>query len=221
MTADDSTTPLATSGKEARERGLATYQGKPCKHGHSGIRYTAGGCVGCCKHIRRVHPAAASVHGPRHKAYLLGLKTYQGRPCKHGHDGKRYVSSLGCVECERLSMKRRYARDPVRMGKMVHAWDKANPDHVRARVRRYQAAKRASGGTFTVDDVARIRKLQRDRCGYCRVPLKGVGHIDHIVPVSKGGSNWPTNLQLLCAPCNVRKSAHDPIDFAQSLGRLL
>jgi len=27
--------------------------------------------------------------------------------------------------------------------------------------------------------------------------------------------------RLLCAPCNIRKNARDPIEFARSLGRLL
>jgi len=29
---------------------------------------------------------------------------------------------------------------------------------------------------------------------------------DHIVPVSKGGSSTPRNVELRCAPCNARKS---------------
>ncbi len=30
-------------------------------------------------------------------------------------------------------------------------------------------------------------------------------HIDHIVPVSKGGKTVPSNLQVLCAKCNLGK----------------
>ncbi len=36
----------------------------------------------------------------------------------------------------------------------------------------------------------------------------GVGlHVDHIVPVAKGGKTVPSNLQVLCSKCNGRKGA--------------
>lgn len=40
-------------------------------------------------------------------------------------------------------------------------------------------------------------------------------------PLARGGTNQRTNLQLLCPPCNLSKSAKDPIDFMQSRGFLL
>lgn len=36
----------------------------------------------------------------------------------------------------------------------------------------------------------------------------GVGlHIDHIVPIAKGGKSVPSNLQVLCSKCNGKKSS--------------
>lgn len=34
---------------------------------------------------------------------------------------------------------------------------------------------------------------------------KPVAHIDHIVPISKGGPHIDSNFQLLCAHCNLSK----------------
>jgi 5-methylcytosine-specific restriction endonuclease McrA len=34
-------------------------------------------------------------------------------------------------------------------------------------------------------------------------------HIDHIVPLAKGGKNELDNLQLLCGKCNLKKGAKD------------
>lgn len=44
-------------------------------------------------------------------------------------------------------------------------------------------------------------------CAYCKKkPPEVKLHIDHIIPVSKGGASQRSNLQYLCSKCNLKKS---------------
>jgi len=45
-------------------------------------------------------------------------------------------------------------------------------------------------------------------------------HIDHYVPLSKGGKHTISNLVLTCSKCNLKKSSKDPLQFANQIGRL-
>jgi 5-methylcytosine-specific restriction endonuclease McrA len=55
----------------------------------------------------------------------------------------------------------------------------------------------------------RVRNAARNRCGYCLSPQHLVMarlEIEHIIPISKGGSNDESNLWLACPLCNRYKS---------------
>ncbi len=64
-------------------------------------------------------------------------------------------------------------------------------------------------GNVRYDVLARDRKCKL--CG--RGPSDAILQVDHIIPRAKGGSNDPSNLQVLCAECNQGKGARDDTDF--------
>ena len=103
-------------------------------------------------------------------------------------------------------------------------WREANLERWRASKVLSEGKRRArkvhSIGSIERLDVARVRRLQRDRCAICRCRGSKL-HVDHVVPLALGGANDAANIQLLCPPCNRRKWAKDPIVHMRELGRLL
>lgn len=48
------------------------------------------------------------------------------------------------------------------------------------------------------------------RCEFCKIVLQpGTWECDHLIPISKGGTNDITNLRILCKPCHKAKTAED------------
>lgn len=57
---------------------------------------------------------------------------------------------------------------------------------------------------------AQIVKRDKRRCCYCWTSEYNCGlemHVDHIIPVSRGGSSTPDNLCAVCFSCNTYKQA--------------
>lgn len=117
----------------------------------------------------------------------------------------------------------------------VKAWVEANRPRVRAATKRYnernpeahtisRGARRARMFGAKCERIKpgidrRLMKQQNGLCPYCRVDLNTVvKHRDHVIPVARGGTHTESNLQLTCKPCNLRKHAKHPLDFAAEMG---
>jgi 5-methylcytosine-specific restriction endonuclease McrA len=61
-----------------------------------------------------------------------------------------------------------------------------------------------------------------DRIGYyggrCWICGKGTDAMGHVIPVSRGGGGWASNLRPTCTSCKKRKRDKHPQDFGGSVG---
>lgn len=84
-----------------------------------------------------------------------------------------------------------------------------------ARQRR-RAREHGARGTFTWSEFMRIAAKFDYCCAYCGVK-PGRLDPDHVVPLSRGGSNTPSNLLPTCNLCNSSKCAMTLIEWAEWL----
>lgn len=82
-------------------------------------------------------------------------------------------------------------------------WLKEHPEQHREISHRRRARKAGAQGTCSAEQaVARIA-FYGGMCAYCHVAPHE--HLDHVIPLSRGGTNWPANLRPACARCNISK----------------
>jgi 5-methylcytosine-specific restriction endonuclease McrA len=71
--------------------------------------------------------------------------------------------------------------------------------------RKIQAKRKKAEGTHTTQEWLDLKTLYGNRCLRCGTHESNLDRLleeDHIVPLSKGGSNWISNIQPLCHNCN-------------------
>lgn len=227
----------------ARSTGDRTFDpGVACVNGHAAFRWTSCGiCIDCKRDRDNAFNAA---HKEEHRArsrrsvmnrleevaayqrgYYLRNTEYlkaQSRAWSLAHPEHvrtRHVAWYA-KNAPRLRMKMaaRYAANPAPARLSKARWKQNNKHRVREAdaLRRARELGAATGDRKAYAEFVRwSRTTPRVPCYWCRKNTKpGHRHLDHVIPLSKGGADAVANLCVSCPPCNLRKNAKMPEEFA-------
>lgn len=104
--------------------------------------------------------------------------------------------------------KREYYRDLRRQ------WREKNRIHVRVKNRNRYALKMGAYGSHTAQEFEELCKSYNWECTYCRTKMNIMTVTeDHVIPLSRGGSNLIENIVPACMSCNISKSNKNLLDF--------
>jgi 5-methylcytosine-specific restriction endonuclease McrA len=120
---------------------------------------------------------------------------------RRGHDPV-WNKNHSCITCQHEWAKDWRQRNPEKAKASRKATDKA-------RYRRLRMAR----GAHTAKDIQAQMVAQRGQCFWCACLMGADYHVDHLIPLSRGGSNNPDNIVLACPTCNLKRGKKLPSEF--------
>ncbi len=90
----------------------------------------------------------------------------------------------------------------------------------RAGAHNRRARRKKAPGSHTTEQLYQQFKKQEGKCFYCQKELRHARnswHADHVIPLSKGGSNDISNIVISCPTCNRKKHDKLPNEWANEL----
>jgi 5-methylcytosine-specific restriction endonuclease McrA len=73
-----------------------------------------------------------------------------------------------------------------------------------------RALQKGAEGHFSPQDIRNQYDKQSGKCFWCSKMVGNVFHVDHIIPLSRWGTNWPSNIVISCPFCNDSKGNKMP-----------
>jgi 5-methylcytosine-specific restriction endonuclease McrA len=114
--------------------------------------------------------------------------------------------------------RKRYASDPEKGRARTKDWRRRKPEVAKAGQQARRAQKvgaRIGCRTAYRAYLKWARAAVSISCYWCgKGTAKGKRHIDHIIPLARGGADATENLCVSCIPCNLHKSDKMPEEFA-------
>jgi 5-methylcytosine-specific restriction endonuclease McrA len=117
-----------------------------------------------------------------------------------------------------LELRRaQWAKNPELYRQKLRQWRQNNPEKAHAQVSRRRAHKlTAPINDFTPAQWQEMKAAYNYQCVYCDVKTARLT-MDHIIPLSRGGSHTTSNIVPACQKCNSRKGVREAIKPVQPL----
>lgn len=112
----------------------------------------------------------------------------------------------------RNSTKKWEAENRARRTELARIWRKNNPERWSAIAIRTQKKRLAANGDSNHIQIASRMAYHGHKCIYCGGPFE---EIEHMIPLSRGGTNWPANLAPSCLSCNRSKGTKTVWEFLE------
>jgi hypothetical protein len=147
-----------------------------------------------------------------------------------------------CRICDSLNKKKYYQQNKEHCDQKTKEWSKKNPerraviqrrhkdkykehyseyckewvannrDKCRLKKHRYYAKLKRQLGDISPNIIDRLFEKQKGLCNYCNRELQDY-HLEHKIPISRGGLHDDKNLCLSCPACNLRKKDKTAEEF--------
>lgn len=189
--------------------------GKLCVNGHSSARRVCDGK--CCQCVKAKDALRAEYFSQWRRDNLAKCADYTAAYRERNPGiGATYMANRRATHREEMQTQERvrYAADPAKFAAKGAAYRQAKPEVFATHARNRRSLLKAAEGWHTPQEIEGVMVYQEYQCNNCFVDITNDYHADHIMPLVLGGSNWITNIQLLCPTCNLRKGDLHPDEFA-------
>ena len=177
------------------------------------------------------------------KTCRRGLHQYSGRrcvECKSVRSVELYKENPGKRKAYHAAL---YASDPEKVKDRSARWAKEHPESGRARTAKWRKAHPERANAWAMSHPLARRAMKHHRrasatnnpgtepitalhlsllftaqdgcCRYCRETLGPNKHLDHRIPLIRGGPHAPHNVCWSCPTCNLRKGTLTEIEYIE------